>query len=104
VARKVIVSFPNFAHWLCRFQLLLTGSAPRTKLLPFHWYDSPNIHVISLKDYDRFCADLGIRIESRIPLGKKTSRPLKIWPNLFASQAVYVTSAHPERTLQVHQG
>jgi methionine biosynthesis protein MetW len=79
-------------------QLLFTGSAPKTKQLPFHWYDSPNIHVISLKDYDCFCADLGIRIEGKIALGKKNSRPLEIWPNLFASQAVYITSKHPQPT------
>lgn len=92
VAKRVIVSFPNFAYWLCRFQLMFTGSAPRTKLLPFHWYDSPNIHVISLKDYDQFCTELSIKVEHRIPLGKTTTLPLRILPNLFATQAVYVTS------------
>lgn len=93
-ARKVIVSFPNFAHWLCRSQLMFTGNAPRTKQLPFSWYNSPNIHFLSLKDYDRFCAELDIQIERRIPLGKKTSQPVRILSNLFASQAVYVTSKY----------
>ena len=92
VARKVIVSFPNFAHWLCRLQLMFTGRAPQTKQLPFRWHNSPNIHFLSLKDYDHFCEELGIRIEGKIPLGKKNSRPLEIWPNFFATQAVYVTS------------
>ncbi|MHC5118543.1 MAG: homoserine O-acetyltransferase MetX [Planctomycetota bacterium] len=94
VAIWVIVSFPNFAHWLCRFQLMLTGSAPQTKQLPFQWYNSPNIHVISLKDYDQFCTELGIKVEQRIPLGKNTTLPVRILPNLFASQAVYVTSKY----------
>ena len=96
VAKKVIVSFPNFAHWGCRFQLLLEGCAPQTKQLPFRWYNSPNVHFLSLKDYDCFCDELGIHVEQRIPLGKKSTVPLKILPNFFASQAVYVTSKNSE--------
>ena len=92
VAKKVVVSFPNFAHWLCRLQLTFTGNAPTTKQLPFKWYDSPNIHFLSLKDYDHFCTELGIKVEQRIPLGKVTPLPVRILPNLFASQAVYVTT------------
>lgn len=95
VAKKVIVSFPNFAHLLCRLQLTLEGCAPQTKQLPYRWYNSPNIHFLSLKDYDRFCEELDIRIERRIPLGKNSSLPVRVMPNLFASQAVYVTSKYP---------
>ncbi len=91
VAKKVIVSFPNFAHWRCRLQMLFSGKAPQTKQLPFTWYNSPNIHFLSLADYENFCAELGIRIDRKIPLGKHTTLPLRILPNLFASQAVYVT-------------
>jgi len=94
VARKVIVSFPNFAHWSCRLQLLLTGRAPQTKQLPFRWYNSPNIHFLSLKDFDQFCAELDIKIEKRIPLGKHSILPVRFLPNLFAPQAVYVTSKY----------
>ncbi len=92
VAKKVIVSFPNFTHWRCRLQMLFSGKAPQTKQLPFRWYNSPNIHFMSLTDYDHFCAELGIRIDRKIPLGKHTTLPLRVLPNLFASQAVYVTS------------
>ena len=95
VARKVIVSFPNFAHWMCRAQLFFGGHAPQTRQLPFRWHNSPNIHVLSLKDFDRFCEELGITIEKRIPLGKQSTWPVQVLPNLFASQAVYVTSKHP---------
>jgi homoserine O-acetyltransferase len=93
-AKKVIVSFPNFAHWGCRLQLLLKGCAPQTRQLPFRWYKSPNIHFLSLKDFDRFCAELDIKIEKRIPLGKHTATPVRIWPNLLASQAVYIISKY----------
>ena len=92
VGRKVIVSFPNFAHWTCRLQLMLAGKAPRTGQLPFKWYNTPNTHFLSLKDFDRFCAELNIRIERKIPLGKSSTLVVKILPNLLASQAVYITS------------
>ncbi len=92
VAGKVIVSFPNFAHWRCRLQLLFGGRAPETKLLPFSWHRSPNIHCLSLKDFDRFCKDLGVRVEKRIPLIKSGVSPFRFAPNIIAEQVVYVTS------------
>ncbi len=92
VGRKVIVSFPNFAHWRCRTQLFFGGKAPVTKQLPFDWSNSPNIHCLSLKDFDRFCADLGVRVEKKIPLIKTGLSPVRFAPNLFAEQAIYVTS------------
>jgi methionine biosynthesis protein MetW len=92
VGRKVIVSFPNFAHWWCRVQLLLKGKAPVTKQLPFAWHDSANIHFLSLKDFDEFCEKLGVRIEKKIPLIKTRTRAVRLAPNLFAEQVIYVTS------------
>ncbi len=92
VAKKVIVSFPNFAHWRCRAQLFLTGKAPVTKHLPFEWHNSPNIHCLTLKDFDRFCRRLAVRVEKRIPLIKTRMSPVKFAPNLFAEQVIYVTS------------
>jgi len=75
VGRKVIVSFPNFAHWSCRAQLLFQGRAPITQRLPFDWCNSPNIHCLSLKDFDRFCKKLGVKVEKRIPLIKSRHSP-----------------------------
>ncbi len=92
VAKKVIVSFPNFAHWRCRAQLFLAGSAPVTKQLPFEWHNSPNIHCLSLKDFDQFCKRLAIKVEKKIPLTKTHFSPVKFAPNLFAEQVIYVTS------------
>lgn len=92
VGKKVIVSFPNFAHWRCRAQLLLSGRSPVTRQLPFHWHDSPNIHFLSLRDFDRFCEGLGVRVERRIPLSKTRLSPVRVAPNLFAEQVIYVTS------------
>jgi len=92
VAQKVIVSFPNFAHWQCRAQLFFRGNAPVTKQLPFDWHNSPNIHFLSLKDFDRFCKKLGIKVEKKIPLVKTRLSPVRFAPNLFAEQVIYVTS------------
>jgi homoserine O-acetyltransferase/O-succinyltransferase len=92
VGRKVIVSFPNFAHWRCRVQLFFHGRAPVTKQLPFDWHNSPNIHCLSLKDFDRFCRKLGVRVEKKIPLIKTRLSPVRFAPNLFAEQVIYVTS------------
>jgi len=92
VGRKVIVSFPNFGHWRCRLQLLFAGKAPRTRQLPFRWHNSPNIHCLSLRDFDEFCEKLGARIERRIPLARTSSNPVRFGPNWFAEQAIYVMS------------
>jgi methionine biosynthesis protein MetW len=70
----------------------LTGSAPVTKQLPFEWHNSPNIHCLSLKDFDRFCKRLAIKVEKKIPLIKTRLSPVKFAPNLFAEQVIYVTS------------
>jgi homoserine O-acetyltransferase len=92
VGKKVIVSFPNFAHWRCRAQLFFLGKAPVTGQLPFEWHDSQNIHFLSLKDFDEFCEKLGVKVEKRIPLGKSRLGPVRFAPNLFAEQVIYVTS------------
>jgi homoserine O-acetyltransferase len=92
VADKVIVSFPNFAYWKCRVGLFFGGRAPRTKQLPFRWYDTPNIHFMSLKDFDEFCEEIGAEIEVRIPLIGNRRSPVKFAPNIFAEQAIYLTS------------
>jgi len=92
IGKKVIVSFPNFGHWRCRAQLFFSGRAPVTKQLPFEWHDSPNIHCLSLKDFDEFCCDLGVKVEKRIPLSKTRIAPVRFAPNLLAEQVIYVTS------------
>jgi homoserine O-acetyltransferase len=91
VGRRVIVSFPNFGHWRCRLQLLLKGRAPVTRQLPFHWHNTPNIHSLSLKDFDAFCRNLGVTVERRIPLVETRLSPVRFGPNLLAEQAIYVT-------------
>ena len=92
IGRKVIVSFPNFAYWKSRLQLSLLGRAPITAQLPFSWYDSPNIHFLSIKDFDQFCAAFNVCVDRKITIVKDRVRNTNILPNFFAEQAVYVTS------------
>ncbi len=91
VGKKVIVSFPNFAHWRCRAQMFFKGKAPVTKRLPFSWHNSPNIHFLSLRDFDEFCEKLGVVVEDKIALSKSRLSPVRFAPNLFAEQVIYVT-------------
>lgn len=92
IGKKVIVSFPNFAHWKCRLQLAVGGTAPKTGQLPFEWHNTPNIHFLSLKDFDRFCGKHKVQVLRRIPLIEKRPRAVRFAPNWLAEQAVYLLS------------
>jgi methionine biosynthesis protein MetW len=88
VGRFLVASFPNFAHWKSRVQLLFTGRAPVTKALPFQWYDTPNIHSLSIEDFRGFAREQGIRIVRHFYMGG--SRQVRLWPNLCAGYGVFV--------------
>jgi methionine biosynthesis protein MetW len=62
IGRQVIVSFPNFSHYTIRLQLLFQGIAPKNEQLPYSWYDTPNIRVITLADFRKFAGDVGYTI------------------------------------------
>jgi len=86
VGREVIVSFPNFGHWQARLQLLL-GRMPISAELPYAWYETPNVHLCTLTDFEDLCRQLGTRIEERLVL--HAGRPVSLLPNVFGSLAVY---------------
>ncbi len=88
VGHFVVASFPNFAHWKARFQLLLTGRAPVTKSLPYQWYDTPNIHSLSIKDFRVFTREQGIRIVRHCYFNRWGRA--RFWPNLRAGYGVFV--------------
>ncbi|AQQ71277.1 Homoserine O-acetyltransferase [Limihaloglobus sulfuriphilus] len=90
VAKRVIVSFPNFAYWKVRLSLMLKGQAPVTPELPFEWYNSPNIHFLSIKDFEQFCSKIGVVIEKKVPLRGSSPSTIKPAPNFFAPQAIYL--------------
>ncbi|MDD3927248.1 MAG: methionine biosynthesis protein MetW [bacterium] len=99
VGRQAIVSFPNFGHWSVRLHLLLQGRAPRTPSLPYEWYNTPNIRVLTIRDFHNFCAESGITILKEIPIvfsGSHDGRIVRLNPNLTAQYGIYlVTRAQP---------
>jgi methionine biosynthesis protein MetW len=94
VGRRGIVSFPNFAHFGVRAQLFFKGRAPVSRELPYQWYDTPNIRVIALKDFRRFCKTSGFSIlrETAIttPHHQETGRVTTLFPNLLATYGIFL--------------
>src|SRR5690606_10100866 len=68
IGRRAIVSFPNFGHWSVRRQLFFKGRMPVTETLPVSWYDTPNIHFCTIRDFVDLCHDMGARIERAVAL------------------------------------
>lgn len=91
VGKTGIVSFPNFGHWRIRSQLMFGGRMPVSKSLPHRWYNTPNIHLCSVKDFEDYCQTNGITILESAVLDdeRKNSWLAKRWPNLFGNIAMY---------------
>jgi methionine biosynthesis protein MetW len=87
VAEHVIVSFPNFGHWTVRVAHLFSGRAPKTELFPYDWYDSPNLHFLTVDDFVLLCRKQGWTIEHRICLNG--DREVKVLRNLLSEMAVF---------------
>lgn len=88
IGNEAIVSFPNFGHWRSRLSLLLSGRMPKTKALPYSWFDTPNIHFCTVADFEQLCDQLQIDIIERKTSGSGHILA-KLWPNLFAKSASY---------------
>lgn len=91
IGKRGIVTFPNFGHWRARWYLISRGRMPVSKFLPYTWYDTPNIHFCTVKDFEALCAEKGINILDRAMIGGGNSQGwlARLWPNLFAVTAVY---------------
>lgn len=91
IGRECIVTFPNFGHWRCRLDLSTRGRMPVSDLMPYNWYDTPNIHYCTVRDFEQLCDDKGITILAREVVGNTERKPLLAtrWPNLFATTAIY---------------
>jgi methionine biosynthesis protein MetW len=90
VGKKVIVGFPNFAYFTARFYLGIRGVAPVTRSLPYQWYDTPNLHFLSIADFIQYCRKRNITIEKAYYVDKR--RRIKIFPNLLALVGVFLIS------------
>ena len=96
IGRHGIVSFPNFGHWRIRLQIFFGGHMPRTENLPYAWYETPNIHFCSIKDFRELCRAVGAKMEQAVALNPWGGRmrlkmPWWFW-NLFGEQAVFLLS------------
>lgn len=87
VGRSAVVAFPNFGHWRVRWAHLWSGRAPRTDLFPYEWYDSPNIHFLTVDDFETLMEKQGWKIDKRIFLAGH--RQVSLVPNLSAEVAIY---------------
>jgi len=88
VGRRVIVGFPNFAHFRARSTIFFCGRTPITSSLPHHWFDTPNVRFLSIKDFFIFCGQKDITVVNSTYLGRE--RTVSILPNLLASNAIFV--------------
>ena len=95
VAKRSIVSFPNFAYWKVRFYLFFKGKMPKSKSLPYEWYNTPNIHLLTVNDFFEFCKKRNIKIEESVYLTRKKARSgilIRTITNFFTEEAVFVIS------------
>lgn len=88
VAKHMIVAFPNFARWSVPLSLMVSGRAPKTRHLPYEWHDSPNIHFVTIIDFEETLRKLGLQIERSYFLLR--GRKIRILPNLRSEIAVYL--------------
>jgi methionine biosynthesis protein MetW len=88
VGRRAIVTFPNFGHWSVRLAHLFSGRAPRTKLFPHNWYDSPNIHFLTVQDFEDLVREQGWAVERKIFVSGHYMG--NVLPNLMAEIAVFL--------------
>jgi methionine biosynthesis protein MetW len=91
IGKECIVTFPNFAHWSCRLHLSQQGRMPVSKFMPYNWYDTPNIHFCTVKDFEALCIEKNIRILDKAVVGNDSSQSLlgELMPNLFGVTAAY---------------
>ena len=91
VGREGIVTFPNFGYWKCRLQLAVGGRMPVVKTLPHEWYNTPNVHLFTIHDFEELCRRKNIEILQRavVDYAHRSSSSLRLFPNLLGELALY---------------
>lgn len=94
VGKECIITFPNFGHWRCRLYLALRGRMPVSKTLPYTWYNTPNIHLCTFKDFEALCFRKQLKILNRtvVDMNYRDGFLQRIFPNLFGETAIYRVS------------
>lgn len=90
VGKKVIVGFPNFAHYKSRLQMFFQGKAPVTEALPYQWYETPNLHFLSILDFKKYCRAKNINIQRQVCVGE--NHRILFLRNLFAQVGIFLIS------------
>ena len=93
VGKKCIVSFPNFAYWKVRLNYLLKGQMPKSRVLPFEWYNTPNIHLLTIKDFFKYAKSHNFKILEGIYTTKANARKglqYTMFSNFFAEEGIFV--------------
>jgi methionine biosynthesis protein MetW len=94
VGAHVIVGFPNFCHFNSRIQIFLRGRVPVTASLPYEWYDTPNLHFLSIADFIEYCRKRQVRVEDAVFTAKK--RRVLVLPNLLAETCLFLLAKSPK--------
>ncbi|MEC7545970.1 MAG: methionine biosynthesis protein MetW [Thalassolituus sp.] len=91
IGKEAIVTFPNFGYWKTRFYLLLKGRMPMSDTLPYNWYDTPNIHMCTFRDFEILCHEKGIRILNKTVVDDQHREhwSIGLWPAMLGEIAVY---------------
>jgi methionine biosynthesis protein MetW len=94
IGKRAVVSFPNFSHWKIRTQLLLKGIAPVSRQLPYQWHNTPNIRVITIKDFRRYAGEVGFKILKEVAINTnnhdRSGSIITLFPNLRASYGIFL--------------
>ncbi|MNZ25025.1 hypothetical protein D3C78_421840 [compost metagenome] len=91
VGKTCIITFPNFAHWRCRWYLARRGEMPRSDFLPYTWYNTPNIHFCTFRDFEALCREQRLRVLDRLAVDRdhRLHALTRLWPNLLGEIGIY---------------
>lgn len=105
VGKKVIVTFPNFAYYKLRFKFLFSGVMPKSEILPFEWFSTPNIHQLTIKDFKNFCKNNSIKLLKEIYLvGRQTKTNNKMGlENIFAEEAIFLLQKEQQEKITLKE-
>lgn len=94
VGRTCIITFPNFGHWRCRWYLASKGRMPVSEFLPYTWYNTPNIHFCTFKDFEALCRERQVQVLQRLAVDRKHRHgwASRLWPNLLGEIGIYHVS------------
>jgi len=94
IGRECIITFPNFGHWRCRWYLARYGKMPVSEFLPYTWYNTPNIHFCTFRDFEALCREQNLRVLDRLAVDHehRDSWLARLWPNLLGEIGIYRVS------------